>query len=795
MQQGLTQEQVQTQIKRHLVNVQMDKSAKSTKDIVKENTLTYFNLIFTVIAILCIIAGSWNSLTFLPVIVANTLIGIVQQLHAKKVLDKLSILNEPNAKVVRDGVEKEVPIQRLVLGDIIHLTSGAQIPADARVVEGTVNVNEALLTGEADEIEKLPDAELMSGSFVVSGDCYAELIRVGNESYISKLMNKAKQLKSVETSEMIKSIDTLLKVIGVILIPIGIALFYQGFVSQGQTFTASVESMVAALIGMIPEGLYLLVSIALATSATKLATEHVMLHDMKSTETLARVDVLCVDKTGTITDNSMLVADVIAAREMEDEEKVFLAKLCSDYVANLSDNNITMQALRSHFTETTGRKAEAAFPFSSKYKYSSVQFEEGTFVLGAPEMVMTEDMPLVEKRVTKYAKRGNRVMIFGRVSGIRGEKTATGKTKVYPISTSGLSDYVIEPLFYICLQNPLRENAFDTFSYFAKQDVRVVVISGDSPLTVSEVAKKAGIADADKYVNSATLTSDKMIASAVNEYTVFGRTTPEQKQKIVKALKKAGHTVAMTGDGVNDILAMKSADCSIAMAAGSDAAAQAAQVVLLDSDFSHMPDIVGEGRRTINNIQRSATLFLVKNVFSILLALFSIINVLSYPLQPAQVSLISMFNIGIPAFFLAFEPNNKRVRGSFIKTVIIRAMPAALTDFFAIAALVVFGHTFGVSETDISVASTFLLAIVGFMILINISQPMNMFHSIVLGGCIVGLGFTAYFFNGLFDISYISTECIMLFVVFAIATEPCMRYLTRLAEWIEEKVTYRGKAK
>ncbi len=787
MLEGLTRDEVRKRIRAHQVNEQIDKSAKTNKDIVKENVLTYFNLIFLVLAILCVIAGSWNSLTFLPVIIANALIGILQQIHAKKVLDELSILNEPNCVALRDGKEESIPIQELVLDDIVHLTAGSQIPADAKVVEGRINVNEALLTGEADEIEKNPGDELMSGSFVVSGECYAILIRVGADSYISKLMNRAKKMKTGESSQMIRAIDGLLKVIGIILIPIGMALYYQSYVSQGNDFSSSITSMVAALIGMIPEGLYLLVSIALATSATKLATRQVMLHDMKSTETLARVDVLCVDKTGTITDNSMLVADVICARAMDDEEKRKMVALCGDYVASLSDNNITMDALRNYFKARNGLSCQDAFPFSSTYKYSSVKFEMGTYVLGAPEFVMTSDYESVQKKVEKYAAKGYRVMIFGRVMGRRGHK---GEKNI-DISREGLSDYEVEPIFYLCLQNPLRETAVETFSYFAKQDVRVIVISGDNPMTVSEVAKSAGIKDGEKFVNSATLTSDKMISEAVEKYTVFGRTTPEQKQKIVRALKAKGHTVAMTGDGVNDILAMKSADCSVAMAAGSDAAAQAAQVVLLDSDFAHMPEIVAEGRRTINNIQRSATLFLVKNIFSILLAVFSIASVLTYPLKPAQISLISAFNIGIPAFFLAFEPNNKRIQGSFIKVVLVRAMPAALTDFFAIAALVVFGQTFGVSEMDISVASTFLLAIVGFMILVNISKPMNAYHFAVTAGCVIGLMITAYLFNDLFEITSISKECIMLFVVFAIATEPCMRYLTKFAEWVEERMLER----
>ncbi len=766
-------------------NEQVDRTAKTAKDIVKENLLTYFNLIFLVISILLIIAGAFNSLTFLPVVIANTLIGIFQELHAKKVLDNLSILNEPTSIAIRDGRQMKVPIGELVLGDVIVLKAGNQIPADAEVISGEVSVNEALLTGEADEIMKSRGDQLMSGSFVVSGECQVRLIRVGKDSYISQLMLKARKMNAGEQSEMVKSINHIVLAAGIIIIPIGITLFIQSFLIQGNDFSSSVTAMVAAVIGMIPEGLYLLVSVTLATSSVQLARKQVMLHDMKSIETLARVDVLCVDKTGTITDNSMLVAEAVPAIAMSEDEKNRYKGLVGEYINALTDDNITMRALRDYFRARGNRQSVSTFSFSSKYKYSSVQFMDGTYVLGAPEFVLGDAFAKYQDTVDKYAQKGLRVMVFGRYMG-EGEGTKLNRS--LPVPTNGLYGASVEPIFFITLQNPLRENAKKIFSYFVKQDVEVRVISGDNPLTVSEVAKQAGIRNADRYVDASYLTSSEDIDEAVRKYTVFGRVTPDQKQRIVEALQRAGHTVAMTGDGVNDILAMKTADCSVAMAAGSDAAVQAAQVVLLDSDFAHMTQIVGAGRRIINNIERSATLFLVKNIFSLLLSIFSIISVINYPLQPSQISLISMFNIGIPAFFLAMEPNNRRISGKFIRNVIRKAMPASLTDFFAIAALVVFGTTFNVAQEDISVASTFLLAIVGFMILFKISQPMNKFHWAVIVGCIIGLGFFAYFFNGLFAISNVSTECIMLFGLFAIATEPCMRYLSMFFDYLNAKV-------
>ena len=789
---GLTSEAAKGLLRDGYGNTQVDNTAKTTKDILKENIFTYFNLIFAIMAVLVIVAGDYRSLTFLPVVIANSLIGIYQELQAKKVLDNLAVIHEAAVTAIRDGEETIVPVDQLVLGDVIVLRSGNQICADAVVLNGEIAVNEALLTGEADEIVKIRDSELMSGSFVVSGECLAQLTRVGTNSYISKLMLKAKKMPSSEQSEMVKSINRLVIAAGIIIIPIGITLFTQSYLIQKNDFSSSVTSMVAALVGMIPEGLYLLVSVALGASAVRLAMKKIMLHDMRSIETLARVDTLCVDKTGTITDNSMLVADVVPVNDVSQDTFDEYKELVSRYIGVLPDDNITMKALEDYFDGRPSGSSISFHSFSSKYKYSSVQFAEGTFVLGAPEFVLGKSFEDYKEIVNTYAAKGLRVLTFGAYfGGADGTEVrlpeADGTVVSLPVPQTELTDAKVVPLLFILLQNPVRENASETFEYFVKQGVEVKVISGDNPVTVSEVARMAGIAGYDKYVDASTLT-DEMIREDVLKYTIFGRVSPEQKQKIVRALKAKGRTVAMTGDGVNDILAMKDADCSIAMAAGSDAAVQAAQVVLLDSDFAHMPEIVSEGRRDINNIERSTTLFLVKNIFSILLAVFSIINVMTYPLEPSQVSLISLFNIGIPAFFLAMEPNNKRIKGHFLSKVLLRAMPAALTDFFAIAAMVVFGETFGVSSADVSVASTFLLAIVGFMILANISVPINRYRMTVIIGCVIGIVFTAFFLNDLFAITYISKECVMLFVVFAIATEPCMRYLTMLGNYIEDKI-------
>ncbi|MBC5687974.1 cation-translocating P-type ATPase [Mediterraneibacter sp. NSJ-55] len=764
---GLTGAQVQEHRLHGWTNRAVDPPSKTTKEIIHENVFTYFNLIFTILAVLLCIVGSFRDLTFLPVIVANTLIGIVQEIRAKRVLDKMTMLNAPHALVVRDGKTWTIDAEELVLDDIVIFRAGNQVCADAEICAGEVQVNESLLTGESDEITKRRGDKLMSGSFIVSGQCHARLDKVGADSYISKLTIQAKEMQEGEQSEMIRSLDKLVKCVGIAIIPIGLVLFGQAFLLQGEGFRSSVTSMIAAVIGMIPEGLYLLASVALAVSSIRLAQKKVLLHDMKCIETLARVNVLCVDKTGTVTENTMKVQEMIPSGEYEEEQREPLHMLIGDFAAAMSSDNITMEAVKAYFSVASGREAVAKTGFSSATKYSSVTFADGAYVLGAPEFVLKEKYPAYEAEILNYASKGARVLVFGSY-----DEEIDGK----PLH------HGIVPLAYLLLANPIREAAQETFRYFAEQGVEIKVISGDNPVTVSEVAKQAGIAGAEQYVDASSLNTPEQVREAVLNNTVFGRVTPNQKRQFVQVLKEAGRTVAMTGDGVNDVLALKDADCSIAMASGSEAAAQASQLVLLESDFSCMPQVVLEGRRVVNNIQRSASLFLVKNIFSFLLSLLSVVFMFTYPLEPSQVSLISMFTIGIPAFFLALEPNKNIIKGRFLTNVFLKALPAALTDAIAVGALVIFGETFGVNTTDISTAATMLLAIVGFMILYTISAPMNKLRIAIFAGSIAGLLFCSFYLNDLFAITGMSTKCIMLFVVFAIATEPVLRYLTRLVE-------------
>ena len=777
---GLTDEEVRQRVEEGLTNRADISTDKTTKEIVISNVFTYFNLIFLVITILLIMVGSFRNLTFLPIIIGNTVIGIVQEIRAKKTLEKMSLLNAPHADVIRNGSVKQISTDELVKDDVILLTAGKQICADAVVISGNIQVNESLLTGEADEVEKTEGSTLMSGSFVVSGECYARLEKVGNESYISKLSLEAKSMGGKEQSEMIRSINLIVKWVGIVIIPIGLILFWQSHFVNGESITKSVTSTVAAIIGMIPEGLYLLTTVALALSTMKLARKKVLLHDMKSIETLARVDVLCVDKTGTITEPDMKLKEIFLCKNSGTDGTQTaltldeLKSLILDYANASVDNNATMLALKAYAAEALTnntsalhRTAVSQQAFSSSLKYGSVTFSDGTYLLGAPEFIMHDDFARIEEEIIPYADKGDRVLLFARYDGENVENGINGS---------------VTPLGFVALANPIRENAVKTFEYFKSQGVAIKVISGDNPRTVSRIAIQAGIESAESFVDAATLDTEDKIADAVNKYTVFGRVTPKQKKQLVKALQAKGHTVAMTGDGVNDILAMKDADCSVAMASGSEAAAQAAQVVLLDSDFAHMPDVVYEGRRVVNNIQRSASLFLVKNIFSLLLSLFSVILMVTYPLEPAQVSLISMFTIGVPGFLLALEQNKDRIKGHFITNVMLKALPGGLTDVIAVGALVVCGEVFCISDASIGTIATLVLSVVGFMILFKISEPLNGMKYAVIIGNIAGLVFSGFFLKKLFALTDLSNICILLMIVFGFAAESLFRNLTLLVE-------------
>ena len=715
---GLTENQVQSRIGEGLTNRIEDEGSKWVGKIIRKNTLTYFNLIFFILAAVLLYEQSYNNLTFLVVIVANTLIGIIQEIRAKQTLDRLKIVSEPEVTVIRDGRQKKIASRNLVLDDIVVFTAGNQICADAFVCSGELTVNEALVTGESNEIKKGPGDFLLSGSFVISGTAAAKLEKVGSDSFAAKLTRNAKKEKKRQQPGMMKSLTWLIAVIGIIIIPVGVLMFFNQYHVLGLSEKLSVENTAASLIGMIPEGLYLLTSVALAASTMRLAKKKTLVHDMKCIETLARVDVLCVDKTGTITEPGMDVEEVVPLGGMSAEE---CNEKIRSFARNMTADNETMRALKKYWEdELPDGSAYRIRNFSSGTKFSAVEFSYQTLIMGAPEILCPQLSGRPLELVRKYAGQGKRVLLFGCYRNEGSDIFAGGQLNVLEVS----------PVALIILSNAVRPHAKETFAYFNDQGVAVKVISGDSPVTAAMAAEKAGISGAELYVDASTLSREELIRKA-GEYTVFGRVNPEQKRILIRTLKKQGHTVAMTGDGVNDVLALKDADCGIAMASGSDAAASVADLVLLNSDFSGMPHIVAEGRRVINNIQRSATLFLSKNIFSFVLSLISLISVSLYPLKPSQIAVISALMIGTPSFFLALEPNKNRIQGKFLRNVLYNALPAALTAVLIVEWMLLMTNAFDIPLEMASTMCFLLYAFSAYLMLYYACRPMNLWHVIL----------------------------------------------------------------
>ena len=760
---GLTHEEVEEKIKQGKSNKVKIKTNESILKILRKNIFTYFNFIFLILTILLITSHSYRNLTFLGIIITNILIGIIQQIRSKITLDKLSLLDKNKYIVIRDGKEEEIDSDNLVEGDFIILEAGKQIPADAEVVSGKIYVNESLLTGEQNEIEKNINSNLMSGSFVISGRAVVKLTNVGDESFSAKIMKESKKIKETK-SEMISAIDNIVKFAGIIIIPIGILLFIGSYGVNGCSYEESVNSMVSALLGMIPEGLYLLTTVALALSSMRLAQNKILLHDMKSIESLARVDVLCVDKTGTITNNTMKVLDIFDKNGNSLIDKKEDLKILARYINTIEDKNITIDAIKEQLYGISTEKLSNIEKenFNSKNKFSFIKIDENvTYKLGAPDILLNKEY---EELVNKRTKNGERLIAFVEVK----------------------NDETI-PILFISLKNEIRKNAKEIFEFFDNRNVQIRVISGDNPITVSSIAKQAGIKGYEKYIDCRELKNYADIQKAVKKYIVFGRVNPEQKRQIIKALKEQGLKVAMTGDGVNDILAMKEADCSIAIGSGSDAARGTAQVVLLDSDFGKMRNIVYEGRKNINNITRSASLFTYKNIFSLLLSIYSIIFAMQYPLEPNQVSLGSAFTIGIPAFLLTFEENQKKQQnGNFMRKVFTNSLPAAITSFLAIVAMVKFSDLFNVGVKEITTACSYLFFTGGFLILYKIIRPLNKYRTSVMFLCILGIILTINIMPNFFAIKEISERSAILVTLFAIAEFSVIRWVTLILDKYEK---------
>lgn len=770
---GLSSAQAQDRMDAGWGNLPIDPPGKTVGQIIKSNIFTYFNMFFFVLAAFVLVFGTWQNAMFLGVVFANIAIGIVQELRSKRTLDKLTLLTAPHGFVIRDGRQRKIPTSEMVRDDIVVFSAGSQIYADAVVVSGECSANEALITGEADEIKKTPGSELLSGSFVVSGECRARLTQVGADSYANRLTLEAKEAKPPQQSEMMRSLTRLVQVIGIAIIPLGVLMAVKEIVWLGRSVSDGVVATVASLIGMIPEGLYLLTSMALAAGVVRLAQKKTLVHDMGCIETLARVDVLCVDKTGTVTENKMTVEDVVPLCPDRFEEGD-IRLIMADYVGAMRADNDTMAALRRYFTGEVKQPAVKAVPFTSAKKFGGVSFhEDETYLLGAPDVLLGERYGKYAAQIDAYSAKGCRVLLLALYDGQPDDEVL---------------DAEMLPISLILLSNKIRAEAPDTFKYFAEQGVAIKVISGDNAMAVSEVAKRAGIKGAESYVDARTLETDEDIAAAVEKYTVFGRVTPDQKRRFVRALKAAGHTVAMTGDGVNDVLALKEADCSIAMASGSDAASQVSHIVLLESNFAAMPSVVAEGRRVINNIERSAALFLVKNIFSFALAVISLIFTLPYPVTSAQMSLVSALTIGAPGFVLAMEPNTARIKGKFLPNVIYRALPGGLTDLILVLGVILFCMVFQVGENMMSTVCAIILNIVGLMVVHYTCKPYNLLRKAMMTGLTVAFVFCVLLLPQLFTLTSLDLPGAMILVVFALLSAPALMVIRRAQDKLKSGI-------
>ena len=764
---GLTEEQAAARKEAGLAAGVPSPTGKTEAQILLTHCFTFFNLIFLILAALLLLArSSFMNMGFLLVVMVNTVIGIFQELKAKRAVDQLALVARRPVTVLRDGTKREVPPEDVVRDDIAEFKQGDQICADGILRQGALWADESLLTGEADSVEKHPGDTLHSGSVVVSGRGLAELTAVGDASEAAQLSRQAKAHPRARKSGMMRSLDRLILFIGIALVPIGIILFYQEYRVLSLGLRESAEGTVAALTGMIPEGLYLLTSVALAVSTRKLSKKRVLVQDWNCIEALARVDVLCVDKTGTITEPTMEVENLIPLTELPPEH---LQDMLTAMYGTAEPDNATAKAMAELFSGETALRCTKRIPFSPETKWSGCTFDSGqSLVVGAPEYILGSRFGELQEEIFAWTDQGYRVLLAAEYGS--------------PLAFGKLQEEALTPLALILLNSPLRPGAKETFAYFAQQGVSIRVISGDSPATASRIALDAGIPGAENYIDASTLQTDADFRKAA-DCTVFGRVTPEQKKKLVAALQKQGHTVAMTGDGVNDLLAMKQADCSIAMASGAQAASQLASLVLLDSQFPAMPDIVNEGRRVINNIQRAATLFLVKNIFSLFLSVITLFTSWPYPLEPIHLTVISALTIGLPSFLLTLEPRYDRIRGHFLRGVLRRAFPGGLTNVFVVLVCQAFRQVFGINGDHCSTVCAAILAMVGLMVLFQVCKPFDRFRKFLWAGMALGLVVCFTLLGNILSLSSGSVEARLLMMTLLLMTPTVFFAIQRVFDW------------
>ena len=766
---GLTAAEVAERVAQGKINAASTLKTKSISRIFYDNICTLFNLINVILFVALLLVGSFKNLLFIGVVFFNTFIGIVQEIRSKQSVDKLTILTASKISVLRDGALTEVSKDELVLDDVIQLSRGSQIPADCQLLEGECKVNESLLTGESDLIAKGEGDELLSGSFIAAGTCYAKITKVGADCYAAKINNEAKYIKK-NNSQILKSFKFIIKLCTIIIFPIGALLFGSQFFFRHADLQSAVVGTVAALVGMIPGGMILLTSTVLAVSIIRLARKKVLVNEMYCIETLARVDVICLDKTGTLTADAMHVSDIHLFDAKENEVKTALASL---HHAS-TEVNATMQAIGDYIEKVDPLDVHAFAPFSSETKWSGGQFADGkTYILGAAEFVFSDK--------EKYKE------VFEAIEQI----AETVRIVVLAVTDKPLSDNQLpaglKPMALVLIKDTLRENVNQTVNYFMEQGVTLKVISGDSVHTVRNIALETGIEGAEKAVNMTDIHTDEELEKAAEAYNIFGRVTPAQKKKLVLALKKHGHTVAMTGDGVNDVLALKEADCSIAMASGSEAARNVSQLVLVDNDFGSMPEVVAEGRRTINNIERSSSLYLVKTIYSILLSLIFTFFALQYPFEPIQLTLIGGLTIGFPSFVLALQPNKNIVRGNFTKNIIARALPAALCVVLNVLAAAILSVTLQMPHAEISTIAVYVTSLTCYLLVLRLSIPINALRTTMLALSLSGLTIAFIFFGKLFNLVFLSPAAILALCIMSCCTLVIFNILYNIADKMIER--------
>lgn len=716
---GLSTQQLQQRVADGLINKESRLPTKSIGRILCDNFLTLFNLINILLAIAILCVGSYKNVLFMGIVICNAAIGTFQEIRAKRAVEKLSFISSSKVKAIRNSKTEEININDIVLDDVLELSNGNQIPTDCIVLDGECDVNESLLTGESDSIHKKPGDELLSGSFICSGKCRAKAEHIGDDTYVSSVFNKAKYIKKVN-SEIMYTLNKIIKIISIAIFPIGILFFISQMNTSGGNVSEAVLSTGAALVGMIPEGLILLTSTVLAVSVIRLSKHRVLVQELYCIETLARVDVLCLDKTGTITQGSMELTDVLPA---SDEYSSEINTALNALTTSLDDSNPTFNAIKEKYSGKSGLSCVFTVPFSSDKKWSGASFKDvGTYIIGAAEFIFSEVPDDIQSVIDEYSD-SHRIIMLAKSNTVITENTL-------PID--------LTPMCALLIKDKIRKNAKKTLKFFEEQGVDLKIISGDNVKTVAGIAKEVGFKNYDKYIDASTLKTEDDIKQAAAKYSIFGRVTPVQKKELLLALKESGHTVAMTGDGVNDVLALKEADCSVAMASGSEAARNVSQLVLLDSDFSSMPQVVAEGRRSINNIQRSASLFLVKTIYCSILSILFVILPFSYPFEPIQMTMLNAFTIGIPSFVLALQPNKNRIEGNFFINVISKSIPTALAVIFSILLAVIGGNLLHLTQIQISTLSVLTTAVIGIMFIIKLCLPFNALRTALVAVCTGG---------------------------------------------------------